>query len=172
MTVIYRPLDEFMGLELDLVFKIVRGSLKVIDSGSNPIVLETLDQKFATILYNLDLFNHGLLDSFFGAGREYQVRLEESSESSESSVPSVSCNEVAQMKALEKAFGKCKTNTTVGFWPYMTRARASVTIQKWFKGWSARKRYRYNPHTTLGKHLFMAEFKKLLTELPTRQVAF
>jgi len=47
--------------------------------------------------------------------------------------------------------------------PYLFRIRKSVAatiIQKWFKGWIARRAHRYNPYTTLARHLILKEFKE------------
>ena len=43
---------------------------------------------------------------------------------------------------------------------YMRPQVAATIIQMWFKGWAARKQFRYNPHTTLGKHLVLQELKE------------
>lgn len=47
----------------------------------------------------------------------------------------------------------------VGVYP-MEREEAATTIQKMYRGWRARIKYTFNPHTSFGKFLIMREFGK------------
>lgn len=51
-------------------------------------------------------------------------------------------------------------DTTMAFYDY-TRINAAIKIQASYRGWITRLRYRYNPHTCLGKYLLQKEFYKI-----------
>jgi IQ calmodulin-binding motif len=44
--------------------------------------------------------------------------------------------------------------------------RAATRLQATWKGWLARRDYRYNPYTTLGRHLVLRDFEDLLVCSP------
>ena len=164
----YKPADEFISFRMQVFGEKTEGGLLVSVSEELKVVNvyfvdrernEEREGKFNHQMRGSKNLLNTLLEPFFGTEYTFQVDMY---------WPKQKIHSPFHVQALKAEFDTlddtvCSpiVNLTFGYWPRLTRRLASLVIQKWFKGWSARKAYRYNPYTTLGRHLLlneMAEF--------------
>ena len=66
-------------------------------------------------------------------------------------------------EALEKIkYESGPWDKTIGMFDTTMAEQAAITIQKHFRGWKDRMRYRYNPNTRLGRYCAMKLFEQLI----------
>ncbi len=162
----YKPADEFISLRMQVFGERTEGGLLVSVSEEHKVINvyfvdhernEEREGKFNHHMRVSKNLLNTLLEPFFGTEYQFQVDMYWRNKPSPFRVQALK----AEFDLLDDTVCSPIVNLTFGYWPRLTRRLASLVIQKWFKGWSARKAYRYNPYTTLGRHLLlneMAEF--------------
>lgn len=71
---------------------------------------------------------------------------------------SVACEHIFNTLLYETVFGRC--NQVIGT-IYITENAAATIIQKWFRGWQARLKYRFDPTNRFGRFCEEMQFKAL-----------